>query len=394
MKIARVEAIPVRLSRARDGALGTAGSPTALSGPPARFRRSDRVGALYAEDFETALVKVTLDSGLAGWGEAQAPLAPEVACTIADLLLRPVLEGAEFDGSRGAIEWLWERMYSTMRVRGQTGGFMLDAISGVDLALWDLAGRMAGQPVAALIAGAPARERVPAYLSGVWGADPEERLEWTRPYAEAGFRAVKLFFDGEPEPLLETARLLRSRRGWEVAVDALWRLTPETAGEFGRRLDELGARWLEAPLPPEDPLAHAALARTISTPLALGESYRTRIELAPFFRAGALRIVQPDLGRCGITEGLRIAEMARAHGALVVPHVSIALGPQIAAAIHYAAALDLCPLLEFNPSVLAVANQFLETPLELAAAHYVVPSAPGLGAEVREAEIRKANQLP
>jgi len=394
MKIARVEALPVRLRRAREGAVGTAGSPTPLSGPPSRFRRSERVGALYAEDFETALVKVTLDSGLAGWGEAQAPLAPEVACTIADLLLRPVLEGAEFDGSREAIESLWERMYSTMRVRGQTGGFMLDAISGVDLALWDLAGRLAGQPVAALIAGAPARARVAAYLSGSWGANPEERLEWAGPYTKAGFRLVKIFFDADPESLFETARLLGNWQGWEVAVDALWRLTPDGAVEFGRQLDELGVRWIEAPFPPEDPVAHAAFAGSIKTPLAIGESYRTHYELAPFFRARALRIVQPDLGRCGITEGLRIAQMARAHGALVVPHVSIALGPQIAAAIHYAAALDICPLLEFNPSVFAAANQFLETPLELEAAHYVVPWAPGLGAEVREAEIRKANQLP
>ncbi len=106
--------------------------------------------------------------------------------------------------------------------------------------------------------------------------------------------------------------------------------------------------WLEAPLAPESAGAHAALANAISTPLAIGESYRTVFELEPFFAAGAMKYVQPDLGRTGITEGLRIARAAEARGISVVPHVSIALGPQIAAAVHFAAAVPNCPMLEFK----------------------------------------------
>ncbi len=391
MKIIRVEAIPVRLPRARETALGTAGSPTTLTGGGAVYRRSERVGALYSEDFETALVKVTLDSGLTGWGEAQAPLAPQVACAIVDHLLRPVLEEAAFNGSKVEIETLWDRMYATMRVRGQTGGFMLDAISGVDLALWDLAGQIAGQPVAQLLGGKAACAIVPAYLSGVRGATAKERLEWARPYVEAGIRTVKVFYSDEAEALFETVQVLRAGLGVDVAVDALWRLTPASALEFGSTLDELGACWLEAPLPPEDAIAHGVLARAIRTPLALGESYRTCHELAPFFREGALAILQPDLGRCGITEGMRIAEMARSHGAAVIPHVSIALAPQIAAAIQFAAAVDECPMLELNPSVFDVANRFAAEPLALAGSGYRVPTSPGLGVQVLEERLRTEN---
>jgi len=170
-----------------------------------------------------------------------------------------------------------------------------------------------------------------------------------------------------------------------IAVDALWRLSPEGAIEFGQALDEQNALWLEAPLPPEDALAHADLAARIRTPIAIGESYRTRYELAPFVRAGGIGYLQPDLGRCGLTEGLRIARMAHELGIPVVPHVSIAMGPQIAAAVHFAAAVANCDLLEFNPNVLSVANRFLAEPLVCGGGSYHVPSGSGLGVDVRYA---------
>ena len=142
-------------------------------------------------------------------------------------------------------------------------------------------------------------------------------------------------------------------------------------------------------MPPEDPVAHGDLAAAIVTPLALGESYRTRYELAPFFRAGALGYVQPDLGRTGLTEGGRIAEQASREGIPVVPHLSIALGPQIAAAIHFAAATANCSKLEFNPAVLTVANRYLRSPLEVVGAKFIVPQGPGLGLDMLEADLRQ-----
>src|SRR5262249_35390481 len=139
---------------------------------------------------------------------------------------------------------------------------------------------------------------------------------------------------------------------------------------------------LEAPLPPEDPLAHAALARSIRTPLAIGESYRTRYELAAFFRERALGFVQPDLGRCGLTESIRIASVAPGAGIPVGPHLSIAMGPHIAAPIHFAAAIPNCDLLEYNPNVLEMANRFLAEPLACRNGRYSVPQRPGLGCDL------------
>jgi D-galactarolactone cycloisomerase len=369
MRILSVEAIPVRLPRPREPAVGTAGSPTALEEAGGDYRWSATVCALYSVHFETALVKVTTDSELTGWGEAQAPLAPEVACAIVRRLLAPVLVGVEFDGSIGAIRDLWQRMYQSMRVRGQTGGFMLDAISGVDIALWDLAGKAQKRPIAGMIS-ASAGESAPAYWSGLAGTTVAECVENAAQAAAAGFRVFKLFHDHDEENLLARIDALAGRLTGEArfAVDALWRLDVESATVFGRELDSRQAVWLEAPLPPEDAVAHRQLACAIRTPIALGESYRTVFEISPFLQENAVGFVQPDLGRCGITEFLRIAEAARRAGAEVIPHVSIALGPW----------------LEDNPNVLRIANAYLQRPLEVAQAAYSVPHAPGLGISMEE----------
>ncbi len=372
MRIKSVQAIPVRLPRDIARSRGTAGSPTSLSGECA-YRWSTAYPVLYSENFETALVRMELENGLVGWGEAQAPLAPEVACSIVAHLLRPALEREEFDGTVERIAALWDRMYATMRVRGQNGGFMLDAISGVDLALWDLAGKIAGKPVCALLCAQP-KFRIPVYLSGTSGQGPQERAAFAARYADEGISIVKLYYESEWRDLLAIAdRLPATMR---FAVDALWHLPPDRAISMGRELDARHARWLECPLYPEEVEAHAALAAALRTPLALGESYRSLRELRPFLPF--VGVLQPDLGRCGITGSWRIAA---AFSGEIVPHLSIAMGPQIAAALHYAAAAKNCSLCEFNPHVFDTANSFLHTPLMRKGGEYHISEAPGLGIE-------------
>ena len=359
VKIKSIQATPFRQDR--EDATGTAGSPAKLHPSESPYRWAENYPVIYSSLFETALIRVELYSGQFGWGESQAPVAPEVACAVVNHILAPVFQGSPFEGTVEEIESLWWKMYSTMRARGHTGGFMLDGIAGVDLALWDLAGKIAGAPVSALLGGH--RKTVPAYFSGFRGA------------LEAGFTRVKIFHDSSIENLLHNLNSLPM----QVAVDALWRLTPESALELAPELERRRVLWLEAPLAPESAPAHGALAAAMKTPIAIGESYRTVFELDPFFAAAAMKIVQPDLGRTGITEALRIARAAEARGLAVIPHVSIALGPQIAAAIHFAASIPSCPMLEFNPNVLKIANRFLADPIRMEGESYVVPESAGLG---------------
>lgn len=383
MRIKKISALPIRVKRDLPAATGLAGSPTALGGE-SDYRWSLAYPALYSIHFETALVRITTECGKAGWGEAQAPLAPQVACTIIDCLLRPILEGEDFEPTREGLTQLWTRMYSTMRVRGQTGGFMLDAISGVDLALWDLVGKATSQSVAKLIEPVH-KTKIEAYLSGLPGEDPKARVEHAKPYLNEGFRIFKLYYDRTAGELLDTIDALQTQYpGLQIAVDALWRFSPGEAIAFGQQLDARQVRWFECPLLPEYVAEHATLAKEIKTPIAIGESYRTRHELRGFYEARSAGVLQPDLGRSGLTETVEIAQEASKCGMEVVPHVSIACGPQIAAAMQFAAAISNCNLLEFNPRVLEFANRFLQRPLVLKDAHYLLPEEPGLGIDVAE----------
>lgn len=366
MKITKVEAFPLIFARDFAAAAGLAGSPNQLAGQNA-YRWSRDYPALYSTRFEGVLVRIELENGLVGWGESQAPLAPSVPVAIIESLLAGVLLEDDFDGTRARIEELYDRMYATMRVRGQTGGFMLDAMAGIDLALWDLAGKIAGLPVSRLIAKNP-KAQVPAYLSGLAGAGKDGRLEFAKPFLDQGFQLVKLYYESDWPLLLDLMDLLPV----ETAIDALWHLPSIQAAE---ELDSRRCAWLECPYMPEEAALHFDLSRRIRTPLALGESYRTPAELQPVFPAAS--ILQPDLGRCGITGTLRIAAM----GKPVVPHVSIAFGPQIAAAVQVAAALDNCSYCEFNPKVLEFANRFAAPAIEMAGAAYTVPQLSGLGFE-------------
>ena len=384
MKIRTVEAFAFHAERDLSPGIGTAGSPAPLKAAASHYRWAETYPVIYSTRFETALVRITLDDGTSGWGEAQAPVAPEAACAIVERILKPVLECEEFEPTPEGISRLWWTMYSTMRVRGQTGGFMLDAIAGIDLALWDLAGKLAKKSVGELL-GSTTR-RVPGYLSGLPAGDPENVAAWR----DTGITTVKVFFQSEKQDILlrncDRVQQIVGPGGL-VAVDALWRLTPATARALAPELEARGIIFLEAPLAPESAVAHGKLAQDIRTPIALGESYRTVFELDPFFAANAMRIVQPDLGRTGITEGLRIAAMAREHGLKVIPHVSIAMGPQLAAAIHFAAAVG-CSLLEFNPNVVDTANRYLKQPITVKDGHYLVPEGPGLGIDLHVFEAR------
>ena len=139
---------------------------------------------------------------------------------------------------------------------------------------------------------------------------------------------------------------------------------------------------------PENVAAHAALARQITLRLAVGESLRTRFEYRPWLEAGAAGILQPDVGRTGISEAVAVASMAEPFSVRVAPHLSVGLGPMVAAAIHVAASIPNLLLVEYQPPTITLANSLLDNELEVADGHYVIPTEPGLGVELSEKRIR------
>jgi D-galactarolactone cycloisomerase len=385
MKITRITAYAIKIPRDLAEVHGTAGSPALLSEGASDYRFAATYQTLYSTKIETALVKIETDAGITGWGEAQAPLAPEVACTIIRTLLAPLLVAE----NPMAHERLWSRMYAGMRVRGHTGSFMLDAIAGIDAALWDIRGKALKARVCDLLGG-PFVGELPAYISGLSGADDEARIAQAARHQQCGFSALKLFMDGEPEALLRLYDGLREKLGSEtkVMVDALWRLEQADAHRFGRELDVRQAAWFEAPLKPEDVSGHSRLAASVETAIAIGECWRTRWEMRPFFEAGAVEVFQPDIGRTGITEGMKLCALAELYNVPVSFHVSIGLGVQIAAALHVAASIPNLMFVECNPHVWDVATKLLKASLPVGAGLVGIPDGPGLGVEIDEEKLQ------
>jgi D-galactarolactone cycloisomerase len=387
--IARIEAFAIRLPRDPAQTTGTAGTPVTLtrSSSHSRYRWATTYRTVYSNDLETLLVRVETADGVVGWGEAQAPVAPEIPRTIVDVLLGPLALGED----ALAPERLWSRLYAAMRVRGHTGSFLLDAIAAIDIAIWDICGKTWGQPVARLLGG-PCHDPVPCYVSGLHGATVDARVaEAVRLHAQ-GARAFKVFLSESTSDCLETVRALRAALGPEVglAVDALWRLDETRAVRFAEELAASDVLWLEAPLPPEHVRGHARVARRSPVPIALGESYRTRFEVVPFLERGAVGVLQPDLGRSGITEARKLAVLADTHHVPVAPHVSIGLGPQIAAAVHLAAATSNLLLLECNPRVFELSTLLTHGLFDWTVTGVPVPRSPGLGVQVDEEAVRRA----
>jgi galactonate dehydratase len=333
------------------------------------------------------IIAVHTDSGLTGWGEAQASRAPDAVCDIVRDLLSPALKNRGFRGDREEIESLWDRMYAIMRNDGQTGGFALEAISAVDIALWDLAGNARRQAIHEIAGPGPRVTEVQAFAT-LDGADANVLTGAVESLRDAGFDVFELMHSRGADQLIVALDLVKRilGDGGRVAVNAQWRLDPERDYSFARQIDQHAPLWLANPLPPEDPFEHGRLAKTMGTPLALGESYHTHYELAPFFHERAVGVLQLDLGRCGLTEAFRMAEMAKGQDVRVAVRVGESLGPQLAAALQFAAAAP-DRLVEYSHKRLKTANRVLARPIEMKQGKYQLCTGPGLGIGMEEAEL-------
>ncbi|GAA3468575.1 mandelate racemase/muconate lactonizing enzyme family protein [Nonomuraea roseola] len=341
--------------------------------------------SLYSSRFETVLTRITCSDGSYGWGEGLAPVAPEVLKEIIDRLLAPALLGQ--DPRR--VRPLWTRLGGLMRERGHLVGHQADAMAAVDIALWDLAGKLHGAPVHALLGGA-FRDEVPTYVSGLPRPTDAERAALAAEWAGRGVRAVKLHLgNGVEEDLATYDAVAATHPDLRIAVDAHWAYDLSQALRLGRALDERGAWFLEAPLVPEDLAAHRELAAALATPVAVGEAMRNRYEFRAWLEARAVDLCQPDVGRTGITEAMAIAEVAAAHHVPVAPHHSVGLGVMVAAGVHLAAAIEAMPALEYQPGTMAVADRVLTAPIAGGPVSYALSDTPGLGVEVDLSQIEE-----
>ncbi len=334
--------------------------------------------SLYSARYETLLVQVIAEDGTSGWGEALAPVAPEVPASIVDLLLAPVLKGRTATAPRPT----WSALRDLMRERGHLVGHQADALAAVDIALWDLAGRLTGRPVADLLGG-PFRAKIPTYISGLPRTTDAERAELAAEWADNGATAVKLHVGYGVDADLDTVDAIQAAApDLRIAIDAHWAYSVTEALGLARGLSDRHCWFLEAPLAPEDMRGHTELVSRADLPVAVGEAMRNRYEFTEWIDTRALRIAQPDVARTGITEAMAITEVAAARHVPVAPHHSVGLGVALAAGLHVSAAVEDLPAFEYQPTSTDVGGQILRTSVSTAADHMVLPDGPGLGVEV------------
>ena len=336
------------------------------------------------------VVLVHTDAGITGIGEVDS--APEAVRAIINApgshavatSLRRLLVGEDpLD-----VERLWQRMYRGLIYIGRRG-IALHAISGIDIALWDIKGKALGRPVCELI-GTPRRDRVRAYASMLMPDTTVEVRERVAALVGRGFTAVKLGWGplgGDPRHDLELARAAceSAGEGVVVLIDAGLGYGRDVARaiEVARGLEELGVFWLEEPFEPDEYEAYAELADAVEIRVAAGEQDTTVWGFRELIERGHVDVVQPDVTRCGgITELLRIAELARSHGVETVPHAWKS-GIIKAASLHVNAVLPDALFQEYCVAETPINTSLTRERLPLEADGSVrVPSGPGLGVEL------------
>ena len=348
----------------------------------------DRHICVYPPQAQSCVVKITAEDGTVGWGEGHAPLGPRATAAVVQDVLAPLLLGAD----PLAIEMLWERMYGSMRLRGHVAGYQLEAIAGVDIALWDLAGKLTELPVYRLLGG-PFTTVLPAYASGVPGKTIEERAASAERFIAEGYTAMKASIGrGDlDEDLAAVAALVETVGGRaDVLVDAHGAYASHSALAVGRELQRLGVRWLEDPLPPEDVEGYVALSAALEMPVAAGETECTRWQFEERLSRKAVDVILPDICRAGgITEGRKIATVADVHNVRWAAHVSMGTSLHVAAAAHLAAASANFLIFEFSSTPNPIGDVLLTRPLHPEGGILRVPDGPGLGVEFDEAKLRE-----
>ena len=367
--------------------------------PSERRHRTD-LGTKVKSD--AVLILVDTDEGLTGMGASLG--SPETVSAIVKYDLAPVLVGEDPMYS----EFLWEKMYNGSRwkpalERGHSQpmdgrrGVTMEAVAGVDIAIWDVKSQALGLPVYKALGAV--RDSIRGYGSGGW-APGDEAEEEMGGYAAKGFSAVKMRVVGRDGFSAENTirRVSAARRGIgddvELMIDAHGSLDVSTAIRLARQLEEYDLAWFEEPISPDDHPGLAEVRRSTIIPIATGEREFTRFDFEDLFMHRAVDIAQPDIARAGgFTEIRRIGAMASARGIRLAPH-AWGSGVLFAASIHMAMASPNCHILEVSQGYMPMMNELFNEAYDIRKGTVHAPQTPGLGFTLREDVFDRFEYVP
>lgn len=340
----------------------------------------------------TMVVEVLTDEGITGWGESlcHGLQPPEIAATVVQTALAPTVVGQDpFD-----VDVLWERMYNLTRPFGQKGA-VPNAISAVDIAIWDCLGRALGKPVHKLLGGAY-RTHVKPYATGFYRIAnkvyPADAVEEARRHMAKGFTAMKLKTGFGVEEDIKYILGVREEigPGPTLMVDANHAYNVASARRILKAIEPADIHWFEEPISPEDIDGYRELKNLTSIYIAAGENEFTKFGFREWIARRAVDVLQPDLCSAGgFTECRKISALAQAWHMTVVPHVW-ASGIGLAASLQFLATIPPSPLalkpiepmLEYDQSSHPFRQDLIFGAISMQEGMVRIPDRPGLGIEV------------
>lgn len=363
MKIEKVEALPLT----------------------ARIENPLRISTTTFTEARALIVRVTTDDGLAGIGEGLVRSAARASKYLVEETLAPLIRGKDPLDLAGR----WEEMFQAMGLRGHSKGHFIEAISGVDVALWDVVGKALGLPLYKALHGF-GRRSIPAYGSSIFQDDAARMAARAQEFLDLGYRAVKIKLGMGLRKDIEAVEAIRSEVGADVElmVDINSRYDAATAIRLGRDLERFDIAWMEEPVPPHDLRGYRQVKQGQPLPLAAGEGEFCVYGFRDLLATEALDWVQPDIGRVGgLTEGMRVATLIQAANLKLAPHTGMCSAVNVIAGMHYAAAAPCFGTFEFMEVDHPLLDLF-DAPLPRPENGQLnLPDRPGLGFELDMAKV-------
>jgi D-galactarolactone cycloisomerase len=370
MKVARVEAIPLEV----------------------KFDKPWRTGVASFTGYYMALVRVTTDDGLIGYGECLARYQPRAWADLVNDVLGPQVIGEDpFD-----VEWIWNHLYRSFgSFSGHSRGIFVEAMSGIDIALWDLMGKATGKPVHKLLGGFK-RDKIAAYASSVLVQEDDAMVESAVGMIERGFTSLKVKIGRPAAKERQVLSAIREAVGDEVmiVVDANCAYRYAEAVKIAEVLEELDIAWFEEPVATEDRRGYRKMRQATTVPLAGGEGEFTRFGMHELLETDAIDVIQPDVSRSGgITETRKIWTLATLYNARYAPHVGASGAVCAAASVHLAASAPNFYTYECSVNPNPLRDELTLEPVghgsQVVDGYLPVPDRHGLGIEIDERVVEK-----
>jgi len=383
MKVTKVEVFPlfVPLSKPIDA--------------PVSIPHADKVQHIVFGGYRATIVRITTDEGLTGYGECMTRFAPAALKKIIEEIT-PVVIGTD----PLQPEHTWEIMYAAMMNRGHNRGFFIEALSGIDIALWDLRAKAYGQPLYMFLGGRQ-RDLIPSYASSLRMREKSIVLETAQQFLDLGFKAMKIKLGKNPAGYVRDLKLVEDIRkavGDDIVltVDAncAYHEDYKVALRVGRELEKNGIYWFEEPISPDNIYGYKYLADHLDISIAWGESSFTRFDFANMFAERCIDVVQPNPCRVGgLTEIAKIAHMTQAFHLPYAPHTGSCSALCLAVSLHIATALPNLLTFEVMRSDWSkedhnpLRHDLLKDPYDVfedGFLHAPSPDRPGIGIDINE----------